>query len=144
MHNVPFEAKNIAVSIMNNRKWVCNLNEQQLSGSETNISLSDMNVNLVQYNRIQEQVFNQCTACHGGAGGLYLTEDKSYDALINKASSTHPDKMLVEPGLPNSSFIITVLTDAQATKTNHTTLSSLKNDDITLLKEWIKAGAKKE
>ena len=129
---------------MNNRKWVCNLNEQQLSGSETNISLSDMNVNLVQYNRIQEQVFNQCTACHGGAGGLYLTEDKSYDALVNKASSTHPDKMLVEPGLPNSSFIITVLTDAQATKTNHTTLSSLKNDDITLLKEWIKAGAKKE
>ena len=75
---------------------------------------------------------------------MYLTEDKSYDALINKASSTHPDKMLVEPGLPNSSFIITVLTDAQATKTNHTTLSSLKNDDITLLKEWIKAGAKKE
>ena len=52
--------------------------------------------------------------------------------------------MLVEPGLPNSSFIITVLIDAQATKTNHTTLSSLKNDDITLLKEWIKAGAKKE
>ena len=144
MHNVPFEAKNIAVSIMNNRKWVCNLNEQQLSGSETNISLSDMNVNLVQYNRIQEQVFNQCTACHGGAGGLYLTEDKSYDALVNKASSTHPDKMLVEPGLPNSSFIITVLIDAQATKTNHTTLSSLKNDDITLLKEWIKAGAKKQ
>lgn len=146
MHNVPFEARTIAVSIMNNRKWVCNLSEQQISGNETDITLSDMNVNLLQYNRVQKQIFNQCTACHGGssfaAGGLYLTEEKSYDALINKVSSTHPDKKLVEPGLPNSSFIVTVLTDAQATQTNHTTLSSLKNDDITLLKEWIKEGAK--
>lgn len=69
---------------------------------------------------VQKRIFNTtCANCHGGsnhaAAGLDLTEGKSYDALVGKASTKCSGAMLVAPGDTASSLLYTILmTDASA------------------------------
>ena len=101
-------------------------------------------IDLLKYARIQQQVFSQCVQCHGGsnfaAAGLFLTEEKSYAALVGRPA-VHSGKSLVEPGVASSSALIDVLEGTLDVGTDHTTISSLKEEDIDLLKAWIDEGA---
>lgn len=111
------------------------------------IELPMQNIDLAVYGRIQHQVFSQCLQCHGGsgfaAGGLYLTENQSYTHLVNITAKNNADKKLVSPNNPSNSFLMDIL-EGEALQSRHSSLSSLKDDDITLVQEWIKDGAKSE
>ena len=106
-------------------------------------------VDVGMYNAIQEKIFNTtCAHCHGGgtspAAGLYLTEGKSYEALINHPSKKVDGMVLVKPGNAQESVLHKLL---------NTTISSdwgydhskeiLSLTTLTLIDDWIDNGAQK-
>ncbi len=118
--------------------------------SPNKITIPEQEINLLEYNRIQQQAFKQCIACHGGsstaAGSLYLTADSSYIQLVN-VQSQKSTKKRIEPFNVENSFLVDVLTKSKdevgLTYPHNTGLSSLKKEDITLIEEWVKNGAMK-
>lgn len=78
-------------------------------------------INLGVYASIQEQLFNTtCTSCHGAStfagAGLYLTEEKSYDALVGEPSQLINGMLLVNPGDAGTSVLYqTIATDISST-----------------------------
>ncbi len=118
--------------------------------STNKITIQEQQINLLEYNRIQQQVFKQCIACHGGsskaAANLYLIPDSSYGNLVDR-HATKSAKKRVEAFSVEGSFLVDVLTkskDEVGLSYPHSTgLSSLKKEDVTLVEEWIKDGAKK-
>ncbi|MDR1594061.1 MAG: hypothetical protein LBS43_06195 [Prevotellaceae bacterium] len=112
------------------------------------IVIPETNIKLVSYERIQNLVFEQytCVSCHQGtigAGNLLLTADKSYNALVNKVSSKNPAKNRVTPSDTGNSFLLEVLEDEDLGLTQPHTGFVTRNDDIVLLKEWIKNGCRR-
>lgn len=97
---------------------------------------------------VQKRIFNTtCANCHGGsnhaAAGLDLTEGKSYDALVGKASTKCSGAMLVAPGDTASSLLYTILmTDASASWAYDHSVEVLDPALRELLKRWIADGAK--
>ena len=112
------------------------------------IIIPKQEIQLIRFERIQQQIFTPaCVACHGvhGAAGLDLQESASYINLVNVAATQSNDnKMRVKPSDINNSFLIIVLGNDDLMSIGHTSILSKYNDDITLLKEWIKAGAEKK
>lgn len=109
------------------------------------IKFEAKDIDMLAYERVQNQVFSNCTNCHGGssfaAANLFLTSDKSYSAIVGKKSQKNPQKNIVEPQLPSESFIIDVLeNNTEDVKYDHTNVSfNSETEDIELLKEWIKS-----
>jgi hypothetical protein len=104
-------------------------------------------IHLMQFDRIQQQVLTPgCVACHGssGAAGLNLSEGASYASLVNVAATRSAEpKNRVTPSDVAGSFLINILEHGDLLKTDHTSIPSKYNDDLTLLKEWISNGARK-
>ena len=98
------------------------------------------------FSSIQSQVFDKrCVACHGqtgsASGNLFLTEGKSYHALVNQPAHKNSDILLVKPGSSEESFLHLVLNRAGDTSMNHTDM--LSEDEQPLLKlidNWINEG----
>ena len=121
------------------------------SAKETTIPL--VSVNLACYDRIQKQVFDaSCIACHGKsagtpAGNLFLTEGKSYAALVNvKADAAVANqKFYVTPGEPEQSFLLDILSE-DILRHNHTDIfnGSETIEINNLLNAWINKGAEEE
>ncbi len=111
------------------------------------IELPLQTIDLAVFGRVQKQVFSQCLQCHGGSGfaaaGLYLTDDKSYSALVNVTAKNNAEKKLVAPSNILNSYLLDVL-EGHVLQNQHSSLSSLKDDDIVLIEQWIKSGAKDE
>jgi hypothetical protein len=111
---------------------------------EEDFEISLQEIDLAAFGRVQKQVFSQCIQCHGGSGfaaaNLYLTDDKSYSGLVNVTALRNPDKKLVAPNNIENSYLIDIL-KGEALQNQHSSLSSLKDDDITLTGQWIKSGA---
>lgn len=109
------------------------------------IDLPAQNIDLATFGRIQKQVFSQCIQCHGGSGstaaGLFLLDDKSYAATVNVTAKNDPDKKIISPNNVPNSFLIDILKGEALTR-QHSSLSSLKDDDAILIEQWIKNGAK--
>ena len=108
--------------------------------------LSLQKIDLTNFGRVQKQVFSQCIQCHGGsdfaAANLHLTDDRSYSELVNITALRNPNKLLVNPYNLQNSYLIDILR-GEALQNQHSSLSSLKDDDVVLVEEWIKNGAKK-
>lgn len=118
--------------------------EKEISSSSSDrVDLGAVTVNLIAYDRVQKQLFNQsCLDCHSGGNlsrGLNLGEGQSYRAIVNVDSKV-PGMPIVKPGDAEGSLMVKQLTDYD-TGSFHTTLTTLKDNDITLLKEWIRGGA---
>lgn len=111
---------------------------------EEDLEIPLQEIDLAVSGRIQHQVFSQCLQCHGGSGfaaaGLYLTEDKSFSMLVNGTAKNSAEKKLVTPHNAQGSFLMDVL-KGEALQSRHSSLSSLKDDDITLVEQWINDGA---
>ena len=133
-----------------NNEIIYNFGKKNVVESEGKTTLDwDSKVNLQSYNRVQAQLFDMsCTSCHGsnGAKGLSLTSAKSYNAIVNKNSKTDLSKKLVNPNDALNSMIYMRLVNEYVGDdgyTDHRNFTSLKDNDIDLLKEWVNAGAKK-
>ena len=99
------------------------------------------------YHGIQEKVFNTtCAHCHGGgssaAGNLYLTEGKSYEALVNHPSKKVDGMLLVKPGSAQESVLHTLLnTTISSTWGYDHSKEILSSPILTLIDDWINNGA---
>lgn len=103
--------------------------------------------NVSMYDAIQQKVFNaSCVNCHGAAtsaaAGLFLTADRSYNALVDKPSARLPQYSLVAPGNANGSVLRMVIN----TDTTHTWHYDHSKDvtsaDIkSMIDNWINEGA---
>ena len=117
------------------------------SKPKEDFEIPQKNIDLAIFGRVQKQVFSQCLQCHGGSGfaaaGLHLTEGKSHSYLVNVTASHNSEKMRVNPGNVQNSYLMDIL-KGEALPNQHSSLSSLKDDDIALVEQWIKGGAKSE
>lgn len=104
---------------------------------------------LGMYATLQSQLFNTtCANCHGAstqaAAGLFLTEGKSYDALVNQPSLKVTDKLLVKPGDADESVLYQTLATRISTEWNYDHTKEVLSDEwIDVLEDWIDEGANK-
>lgn len=106
-------------------------------------------LNVCMFNAIQTAIFNPtCVACHGGnnkaAAGLFLTPDKSYNALVNAPSKKSTSGAInVVPNDVDNSFLYNVAIG----KDNHLAFDHtnmiISYVYLDLIKSWINNGAKK-
>lgn len=143
---IPDGADYVSICLLRkNRQLLYSFRSQRTATVEDeSIVMPDMTIDLLEYGRIQSQVFANCTQCHGGsseaAAGLYLTPERSYDALVGVRSAIADDMPLVSAGHPEDSFLVDVLRGDGRVHFNHTN-GTLSNDeeDTELIETWIKA-----
>lgn len=119
-----------------------------ISADADTIYMDAGTVDVGMYSTIQTRIFNEkCVACHGrstsAAANLFLTEGKSYDALVNQASVVDTDILLVKPGSVQESFLHFVLNRNGDTKHDHEDILSVEQNSLVLIDDWIEAGAKR-
>lgn len=95
---------------------------------------------------IQANVFTPiCTACHSGAAaplGLRLDEGVSYALLVNAPSTEVPSLMRVNPGDPESSYLVQKLEGtAQVGGRMPLGGAPLPQESIAAIRQWILEGA---
>ncbi len=149
INGLPEEVKVVSVSIVTRgRSLIYPLYRMEMSGhTEDEITLPVSEIQVASYDRIQKQVFNlYCANCHGGreqaAAGLYLTEGKSYEALVGKHSTTSPTSILVKPEDASNSYLHHILTE-DIVHYNHTDVLP-EAELVTLIDTWIGEGASAE
>ena len=98
------------------------------------------------FQSIQDNVFTPvCTGCHAGAGaplGLRLNEGSSYALLVNASSVEVPSLQRVQPGNPDSSYLIQKL-EGTAAVGSRMPLNQppLPASTIAVIRQWITNGA---
>ncbi len=112
---------------------------------KTDLIIPQQHIDLAPLGRLSAQLFSQCIQCHGGgssaAAGLYLTPDSVYKYLVNHVAK-NSIKNRVTPYSTVNSFLMDVLQTKNVVKYNHTDISTLNAEDITLTEAWIMSGAK--
>jgi len=122
------------------------MEDEELTAVTDTILMDVGTLDVGMFSSIQSQVFDKrCVACHGqtgsASGNLFLTEGKSYHALVNQPAHKNSDILLVKPGSAEESFLHLVLNRAGDTSMNHTDM--LSEDEQPLLKlidNWINEG----
>ncbi|NCC10336.1 MAG: hypothetical protein EOM31_07505 [Bacteroidia bacterium] len=115
--------------------------------SKDTIRLDVGTLDVGMYAAIQTRVFDaKCVSCHGqstfAGAGLYLTAEKSYEALVNKPSVRKADMLLVKPGDVQASFLQLVLHSNGVVRHDHKDLFSEKEaNQLDLIDRWIENGA---
>lgn len=114
-----------------------------LEGEVESVDLEPVQLSLVQFKRIQQQIFSSyCSRCHGegnsAAAGLFLSAGKSHESLVGRSSSLR-EEILVKPYQPNQSFLLQVLTE-DLINYNHTDVLP-EAELIELIRAWIDVGA---
>jgi len=111
---------------------------------KANLNIPQQHIDLAPLGRLSAQLFSQCIQCHGGgssaSAGLYLTPDSVYKYLVNHVAKNSV-KNRVTPYSTSNSFLMTVLQTKNVVKYNHTDISTLNAEDITLAEAWIMSGA---
>jgi len=118
--------------------------------TENNVIKMDAGqVNVAMYNTIQTYIFNdKCISCHGSQGsaprGLFLTSGKSYGCLVNVASKSNPDYLLVKPNNATSSFLPLILSENGHLGHDHVDILDARKSSslVALIRSWISNGAK--
>jgi hypothetical protein len=147
--NLGAEASSVMLCLTDlGRQPVFSLFEMDITVAGDSIVIPESKIELVSYRRIQNLVFEQytCVSCHqgtAGAGNLLLTADRSYNDLVNKVSSINPAKNRVTPSDVDNSFLLDVLKDENLVLAQPHTSFVTRDDDIVLLREWIKNGCKR-
>ena len=146
LSGIPVEVTRLEICAINRlRRRVATFYSTSFTSGADTVRLEAGEVDASMFGAIQAEVFDRsCTACHGGsteaAGGLFLTEGHSYDALVNVEADLSPEGlMLVEPGVAEASFLHQVLRE-DVVRYDHTQIitSSMLLD---LVDNWIKNGA---
>ncbi|MBN2365399.1 MAG: hypothetical protein EH225_05455 [Calditrichaeota bacterium] len=101
------------------------------------------------FNNIQTSIFNQSCAlsnCHAGSSapfGLDLSAESSYNNLVNVASQEVPSLLRVDPGEPDSSYLVLKVEGASGIIGQRMPIGGnpLSAEQINLIREWINNGA---
>ena len=133
------------------RRHIVTFSEVDVSNATEPVKMDVGTVNISMFNAIQQNYFNTtCANCHGAsnraAAGLYLTEGKSYNALVGADSRKVEGKKLVEPNNAANSVLHMVLNQqsVEGISMDHYDLVSEKNKltILPLIDSWINNGAK--
>ena len=133
------------------RRHIVTFSEVDVSNATEPVKMDVGTVNISMFNAIQQNYFNTtCANCHGAsnraAAGLYLTEGKSYNALVGADSRKVEGKKLVEPNNAANSVLHMVLNQqsVDGISMDHYDLVSEKNKltILPLIDSWINNGAK--
>ena len=83
------------------------------------------------------------SSCHGeGAGGLTLEEESAFDALVGVASVQVPELSLVEPGVPEESYLMLKMDDDPGILGDPMPPGSgMEQDRVEMVRAWIESGA---
>ena len=133
------------------RKHIVTFKETDISTATETVRMDVGTVDISMLNAIQQSYFNTtCANCHGAsnraAAGLYLTEGRSYNAMVGVASTKVEGRKLVEPNDANNSVLHMVLNQqsVEGISMAHRDLVSEKNEltILPLIDSWINNGAK--
>jgi hypothetical protein len=135
------------------RRHIVGFKEVEISDATEPVKMDVGTIDISMFNAIQQSFFNTtCANCHGAsnraAAGLFLTEGKSYQALVDVDSKKVEDKKLVEINNANNSVLHMVLTQqsVEGISMAHRDLVSEKNEAtlLPLIDSWINNGAKEK
>ncbi len=99
------------------------------------------------FSSLQANIFTPiCTQCHAGASaplGFSLEASVSYGNLVNVQSIEVPELVRVNPGQPDSSYIVWKVEGAQNIVGGRMPLglSPLAPEEVQAVRDWIAAGA---
>lgn len=119
---------------------------EDIQTASDTIYMTVNNLDVSMYQAIQSEIFDaNCVNCHGrstsAAAGLFLTADRSYDALVNKSSNVNNEMLLVNPGNAQQSFLHLILNENGHIAHDHVDILSVKTELLTLIDNWINNGA---
>lgn len=123
------------------------IEDEELAAVTDTIMMNVGTLDVGMYSTIQSQIFDKkCAICHGetgsASGGLFLTEGKSYHAIVNQPAHKNSDMLLVKPGKAEESFLHLVLNRDGDTSMHHLDLFSEKEQlSLKLIDDWINDGA---
>ena len=148
LNGIGSNVKTVEICVTNRlRERIATFYESDISNNnDTEILLDAGAVQADMFSGIQKTLFNPtCAACHGGgksaAAGLYLTEGKSYDALVNVASSKATDgSVRVVPGDAENSFMYKVVTGTDGVLSFDHSNMITEEKYVKLIKNWITKG----
>lgn len=134
------------------RRHIITFKEVDVSSATDNVKMDVGTVDISMFNTIQQNFFNTtCANCHGAsnraAAGLYLTEGRSYAAMVGVPSVKIDTLKIVEPGNAEKSLLHIILhqDNVEGISMTHRDLVSEKNEQsiLPLIDKWIDNGAKK-
>ena len=105
----------------------------------------------ISFSQHVQPIFNNngCVSCHGGSGGLFLTQGQSYQNLVNvNAQAACTNKKRVLPGNPGESVLYirvesnTPNTECGVNSRMPQGSPRLPEETINVIKDWILQGAK--
>ena len=151
---IPQSVNYLEITVLNRiRQRVATLWQKELTNddksSRDTLKIDAGTINAGMFNYIQNEYFTlRCADCHGlrehAAAGLFLTEGKSYAALVNVKSSKRSDINLVTPGDTAKSVLHKILKgEFPEVTTNHFDKLDLEQDRI-VIDNWILSGAGEE
>ena len=135
------------------RKHIVTFSEVDVSKATEVVKMDLGTIDISMFNAIQQAFFNTtCANCHGAsnraAAGLYLTEGKSYEALVDVDSKKVEGKKLVGTNNASNSVLHMVLNQqkVEGISMDHRDLVSEKNEMtiLPLIDSWINNGAKEK
>lgn len=111
-----------------------------------NINLSKQTVRIATFTRIKNEVFKNCTFCHGEnpnriAANLNLLPDSAFANLVN-IKALKSDMLRVKPLDTKNSFIIKVL--RKEIDFEHSASTNVWDIQNELIENWILEGAKND
>ena len=133
------------------RRQIVDFKEVDISNATEPVKMDVGTIDISMFNAIQQNFFNTtCANCHGAsnraAAGLFLTEGKSYQALVDVVSKKVEGKKLVETNNAANSVLHMVLNQqsVEGISMDHRDLVSEKNEEtlLPLIDSWINNGAK--
>ena len=146
---IPSEVNTIEICAINRlRKRIATFYTYEYTEEADTIRIETGEIDASMYHAIQTNVFDRsCTSCHGGstsaAAGLYLTADRSYNALVNVVADKSEDSlMFVNPCKSEESFLHLVLnTDITANWSMDHIDMVTSHDLLQLIDDWSDNGA---
>jgi len=152
LSGIKSEVKLVRLCILDRlRRHIVTFGETDIQQATETVRMDVGTVDLSMFNAIQQAYLNTtCANCHGAsnraAAGLYLTEGRSYCALVGVASKRVEGKQLVTPNDANNSVLHMVLNQqsVEGISMDHRDLVSEKNEltILPLIDSWINNGAK--
>ncbi len=133
------------------RRQVMSFQDIELEQTRDTVYMDAGTIDVSMLNAIQQAYFNTtCANCHGAsnraAAGLYLTQGRSYGALVDQPSARVPGIKMVEPGSAANSLLHIILHQEQVEgiTMTHRDLVSEQNEQniLPLIDSWINNGAK--